>query len=37
MDFWRFLGMAVVAILVILLILWLLGAFRAEAAMVLMG
>jgi hypothetical protein len=37
MDFWRFLGMAVGAALVILFLLWLLGAFRADAAMVLMG
>jgi hypothetical protein len=35
MDFWRFLGMAVGVILVILLLLWLFGAFRSDAAMIL--
>lgn len=37
MDFWRFLGMAVGALIVLLVLLWLFGAFRADAAMVILG
>lgn len=35
MDFWRLLGVALVAAVLVLVALWLVGVFHADAAMVL--